>query len=124
MVCTQGSIAFLRVADCGFQDETLILTAAGLGHPQVVEMLIKATTGITEGDAKVCHIGSITIFYSGFAFLVIDNTPLRPLNCAALVAICSVSHQCKKLFVCLCNRSPVLSSSMSIFNGRLLYCVG
>ena len=35
-----------------FQGETFILTAAGLGHAQVVETLIKATTGMSEGDAK------------------------------------------------------------------------
>ena len=75
-----------------FQDETLILTAAGLGHQQVVETLIKATTDISKGDAKVYHIAAITLVSSGFSLLVTEITPLCPLTCAALDAICSVSR--------------------------------
>ena len=78
-----------------FQDETLILTAAGLGHQQIVETLIKVTTDIGEGDTKVCYIASIVNLSSCFALLVTDATRLRPLICAALDAICSVSRQCK-----------------------------
>ena len=77
------------------QDETLILTAAGLGHQRVVEMLLKATTSISEGDAKVCHIASIAIVSSCFASIVTDIMPVQTLTCAALVAIRSVSRQCK-----------------------------
>ena len=95
MVCTLGSIVFPCVADCAFQDKALILTAAGLGHLQVVETLIEATTGMSEGDAKVCHIASVAIVGSCFALLATDITPMRPLTCAALVAVCSVSRQCE-----------------------------
>ena len=78
--------------DCAFQGKALILSAAGLGYPQVVETLIRATTSITEGDAKVCHIASVAIVSSCFALLATDITPMRPWTCAALVAICSVSR--------------------------------
>ena len=78
-----------------FQDETLILTAAGLGHQQVVETLIKATTEMGEGDAKVIHIASVATFSCRFSLIVTEKTPLCPLTCVALVAICSISRQCK-----------------------------
>ena len=61
---------------CMFQDETLILTAANLGHEQVVKTLIKATTGISEGDAEVCHIACVAFFSSGFALVLTELTPL------------------------------------------------
>ena len=61
---------------CMFQDETLILTAADLGHQRVVEVLMRATTGIGEGDAEVCQIACVTIVNSSFALLVTDVTPL------------------------------------------------
>ena len=98
-----------------FKDETLILTAAGLGHQQVVETLIKATTDISEGDKNVCHIASITIFSSFFALLVTNITPLRPLICTALVAIYSVYRQCKKyLCVCFCDQTLLRPSPMPL----------
>ena len=85
-----------HMVDCVcFQNETLILTAASLGHQQVVESLIKATAGISEGDAKVCDIAFIAIVRSWFALLVLNITPVRLFTCAALVSICSVSRQCK-----------------------------
>ena len=81
--------------NCVAKDEALILTAAGLGHQQVVKTLIKAANGISEGDAKVCHIASIAIVSSCLSLPVTDLTPLRLWTCAALVTICSVSGQCK-----------------------------
>ena len=77
------------------QDETLILIAAGLGHQRIVKMLLKATTGISEADAKVFHIASIAIVSSCFAWLVTYVMLVRPLTCAALVAVGSVSRECK-----------------------------
>ena len=72
-----------------------MLTGAGLGHQQVVETLIKATTDIGEEDAKVRHIASAATFSCRFSLLVTENTPLRPLMFAALVAIFSVYRQCE-----------------------------
>ena len=53
------------------QNETLILTAAGLGHQQVVETLIQGTADINTEDAEV---GLIAIINFYFALLVTDTT--------------------------------------------------